>query len=150
MISTAHTLISLPFGLYFNDHLWVIFILSFLWHFVMDMLPHWNLYPEDYHRSHMLFYAMAALDVISGVFFARLIYGPIAFSIPMLVAILGGNMPDILHTIYDNYWGRKQKWLTWAKPFFDYHEKIQCELKSMWLGIISQVIMVAITSWLMA
>lgn len=148
MLSAAHTLVSLPFGIYFNS-LWVIFALSFLWHFILDMLPHWNLYTEDYDRHPRLFYVMAVVDVISGIVIARLLYGPVVFTTPLLVAIIGGNMPDILHTLYDNYWTRKQKWLKRIEPFFRYHEKIQWELKSMWVGLVSQVVVVGIAAWFM-
>lgn len=148
MMSTAHTLASLPFGLYFPT-LPLIFLLSFIWHFFLDSLPHWNLHPGDFRRHPRLFFVMAALDVFGGLIAARVIFGPAIFTAPLLAAIIGGNLPDVLQAVYDNLYRGHPRWLNWAVPFFKFHNRIQWELPGVWQGLISQIIIVSLSAWLM-
>lgn len=86
-------------------------------------------------------YTWVALDVVSGLGAAYLIAGNAVFSLSILAAILGGNMPDVLHA----YWSmiserQKQQAPKFIHAYFDFHEAIQRETDSAPKGIVSQIL----------
>ena len=142
MLSLSHTIISLPFGFYLDNPL-IIFILAAALHFVADMLPHWNVYPQNFRRFP---YELVALDVIGGVVLAFALTGSDFFTLPVLAAIAGGNAPDVIHSLWVIAGGEKnsRKLPGWANAFFAFHERIQFEVASPARGLISQVVGMAI------
>lgn len=141
MLSFTHTLISLPFGYYF-EHPLLAFIAAFVFHLFADTLLHWNLY--HHHRPFFLF---VAIDVTSGLIAAAAITGSSLYTPTVLAAILGGNMPDIIHTLWDLAGARtRHPLLAWAKPFFTFHQRLQWETLSISKGLASQIILIVL-SW---
>jgi hypothetical protein len=138
MLSLAHTIISLPFGFYLDKPL-VIFILAAGLHFIADMLPHWNVYPQNFPRFP---YGLVAFDVFGGLVFALVLTGADFFTLPVLAAIAGGNAPDVIHSLWMILGGEKnpRKFPRWTNRFFKFHERIQFELVSPARGLISQVV----------
>ena len=139
MLSAAHTIISLPLGIYLNNPI-IIFIFAFLLHFVADALLHWNIYPQDYPRFP---YVLVALDILGGLILAYLIVGKSILTLPLLAAIAGGNMPDILHSLWLIAGGERhpEKWPRWVNASFAFHHKIQRETHNIVRGLISQIIL---------
>ena len=136
MLSIAHTVISLPFGIYMTNP-WLIFASAFIMHILADTLLHWNIFPDQFKRYPI---ALVALDILSGVVLAYFITGEQFLTISILVAIAGGNAPDVMHGVWEIIGKKNQdKYLTWAKPFFTWHDKIQLETESITKGVISQV-----------
>lgn len=146
MLALTHTLISLPFGLYFQSPL-LAFIAAFLWHLFADSLLHWNIYPQNYKRYP---YELVALDVITGLGISYLVVGPATFFLwPMLAAIAGGNMPDILHTLRElTPPDKRDRYFSWGNLFFRFHHAVQKETPSVLRGLISQIVLIAIALWL--
>jgi hypothetical protein len=141
MLSFAHTLISLPLGLYLENP-FIIFIAAFTLHLASDVPLHWNIYPQNYKRYP---YELVALDIIGGFVAVWLLIGEETFHLPVIAAIAGGNMPDIMHTLWDNASMTERKTrLKIFEPFFIFHEKIQRETPSPLKGLISQVILVVL------
>ena len=141
MLSIAHTLISLPFAVYFENP-FLIFIAAFVFHLFSDTLLHWNVYAHRYEKYPSF---LVAVDVIGGVLIAWFLIGNPLFTIPMLAAIAGGNMPDILNAFWDilKRTGH-QKHFKILTPFFDWHDKLQLETNNMWHGLISQILLTVI------
>lgn len=140
MLSLTHTLISLPFGVYLNNPL-AIFAAAFVFHLLADTLLHWNIYPEQTGR---FFYPLAALDVVGGLIVAWLVMGNQFVSAPILLAILAGNLPDILQGLWDLTGPKMQRALRWLKPAFDFHDRLQLETISMLKGVVWQAILIVI------
>lgn len=138
MLSLAHTLISLPLGIYFQNPL-LIFITAVLLHFVCDMILHWNIYLHHYKKFP---YIQVALDVIAGPLIAYLFIGQDLFTIPVLAAIAGGNTPDIIHTLWEM--SKKRRW-PWLKPFFHWHHNIQVETNDLLIGLTPQLTLAALS-----
>ncbi len=142
MLSLAHTLISLPLGMYFDNPL-LIFLAAFFLHFVCDMIIHWNIYPHQYRRFP---YQQVALDVIAGPVVAYIFLGQHLFTVPVWAAILGGNAPDALHTIWVLLKQQnKQRFLCWLNPFFRWHDRIQVETNNLFIGLTPQLSLVALS-----
>lgn len=142
MLSFSHTLVSLPFGIYFTNP-FLIFAAAFVWHMFCDTLLHWNIFPLDFKRYP---YVLVAADVIAGVTVAWLLLGKQVATTPIMAAIAGGNTPDVLHGLWDMISERTQrKYFAWARPFFYFHAKMQLETKSFGWGIISQVALIVIS-----
>lgn len=81
-----------------------------------------------------------ALDVVSGLGAAYLVAGNAAFTLSVLAAIAGGNMPDIFHAA----WSALSKTQQGRTPdaiqkFFAFHELIQRETDSVPAGLVSQI-----------
>lgn len=99
---------------------------------------HWNIYP---HKMKSYPYTYVALDVVSGLGAAYLIAGNAAFSLSILAAIAGGNMPDILHA----FWSmtkkhQKNRFPKFIQAYFSFHEAIQRETDSVPKGLLSQIL----------
>ena len=142
MLSLAHTLISLPLGIYLENP-WLILLGAIVVHLLCDMLLHWNIYPNDYPRFP---YGLVALDVGGGVVLAALLVGPEIFSLPVLVAIAGGNLPDVLHSLLVIAGGEKNPRRfprTVNHPFW-LHHRIQHETRDVARGLASQIILVTL------
>jgi len=142
MLSLSHTLISLPFAFYFQNP-FLIFAAAFLFHFFCDTLLHWNIYPDNFKKYPV---ALVAADIIGGLILTYLFIGNQLFTIPILAAIAGGNAPDILQGL----WGFtpkkvKDTYFSWAKPAFSWHHNLQLETDNFWQGIISQIVLIAIS-----
>lgn len=137
MLSLTHTLISLPFAFYFESPP-AIFVGAFIFHLLADTLLHWNLYPEVFKRW---FYPLAAVDVISGILVAWYLTGNAFFTLPILLAIFAGNLPDIMQGLWDLAGASIQKHLSFAKPFFVFHDNLQLETKDPVRGLIWQVVL---------
>lgn len=139
MLSTTHTLISLPLGVYLANPL-LAFTAAFLLHFLADMILHWNIYPDDYPRFP---FGLVTLDVGGGLILAYLLLGTQTVTAPILAAILGGNLPDILHSLWFLARGDRQsrRWPRFVSKFFHFHHKIQRETRHLVPGLIPQLIL---------
>ncbi len=142
MLSLAHTIVSLPFGVYLQNPA-LIFAAAFLFHLLTDSLLHWNIRPKQHPHFP---YKLVTLDVISGLGAAWLLLGDNIIAPAIMAAIAGGNAPDVLHSLW--LLRRETKplpiWLTWTKPFFTFHHRIQRETDNVVRGLILQIILVAL------
>lgn len=138
MLSFTHTLISLPFAVYLQNPV-LIFLSAFAFHLFADTLPHWNLYPEQLKRY---FIPLVPFDIASGLFAAFLLFGSDVISLPVLTAIAGGNMPDILQGFWELTPRRlKNGPLRSLQPLATFHERLQSETYSVTRGVVSQIIL---------
>lgn len=141
MLSAAHTLLSLAFGMYIENPI-IIFASAFTFHLFADTVLHWNIYPDRWGK---LFYPLAIFDVTSGVALAWAIMGNQFFTWPILIAIAGGNMPDILHTFWEMIPRRTRRdYLKVLQPAFQLHDSLQLETKKPLRGLYWQIILVAL------
>jgi hypothetical protein len=146
MLSFTHTLVSLPLGFYFSQPA-VALSLAFLLHLWLDSLLHWNIYPQNFKRYP---YGLVALDVTAGLLVAWLVTGERFLTPSLLAAIIGGNLPDILH----GFWTlapptSRRRWPQLAHSFFYLHEHLQKETPRPLTGLISQVIVITLSfAWL--
>src|SRR3989338_49428 len=140
MLSLAHTIISLPFGL-LPLNPWLIFLLAFLFHLALDGLLHWNIYPPQHNRFPFF---LIGLDITLGLLASFILLGDQFFTLPVLSAILGGNIPDILQSFW-SFTGKPTKgWWRYIYPLFHFHDKIQWETTNIPLGLVSQIILISI------
>ena len=146
MLSLAHTITSLPLAVYLDNPI-LIFFTAILLHLLMDSIYHWNVDPND---GGTYPYAAAFIDVTIGIIGAQYIIGESFFTWKVLAAIAGGNMPDILHSIWfqlgPNY---RPNWLLKLKPVFDFHEKIQFETRQIIPGLIPQAVVILMAIYLL-
>lgn len=141
MLSAAHTLISLPLGLYVHNPL-AIFAAAFVLHLLCDTLLHWNIFHDQHERYP---YLPVALDVGSGLLAAYALLDRTLFTLPLLAAVAGGNAPDIIHHFWDIIHAtRYRPLLAWLAPFFTMHDKLQHETAQPVRGLISQLVLTAL------
>ncbi len=145
MLAISHTLISLPFGLYLENPL-LIFITAFIFHLFADTFLHWNIYPEQFKRYP---YGLVALDVLGGLFMSRLLVGEAVFTLPVLLAIAGGNAPDVIQALWDMIPPKtRNSYFAWAMPFFHFHDHLQLETTHVGRGLVWQIVFVLLASTL--
>ena len=141
MLSIAHTLISLPFAFLFQNPI-LLFLAAATMHLFADTLLHWNIYPYKFRRYP---FELVALDVGGGIAIAWLLLGSQFFTLPVLVAIAGGNAPDIFHAFWEFLSPRqKNKVPRWLKKAFHTHDSLQLETTKVGKGLVSQAISVAL------
>lgn len=145
MLSAAHTIISLPFGLAFANPL-LAFISALLMHLVCDMLLHWNIYPQNYKKYPFI---LVGIDVAVGLIISYFLLGNGVFTVPIMAAIAGGNAADVAHALWKFLLPQKRKDAPGGvQAIFYFHEKIQWETESPLLGGLSQVILCTIAIFL--
>lgn len=137
MLSTAHTIISLPFGLLWQNP-WLVFVTAFIFHFFLDAIYHWNIFPHQYRK--VSFFLLAGVDVVSGLIIAGLLLGNNVFNITVVAAIAGGNLPDVMQAAWE-FLGRPRSNKINFTFLFDLHDKIQWETTTMWKGLIPQFLL---------
>jgi hypothetical protein len=141
MVSAVHTLISLPIGLYFENPL-LILVTTVVLHLLADTFTHWNIYPHQFARFP---YHLVAIDVAGGLLIAFVLLGSAFFTVPVLIAIFGGNLADIIHSFWEILSPVRRLYLPpWAQAFFRYHENLQRETPSLLRGLPSQLILAGI------
>ena len=87
-------------------------------------------------------YIWVAFDVVSGLGAAYLIAGNTVFSLSILAAIAGGNMPDILHAFWSMTKERqKNRFPKYIHTYFNFHEAMQRETDSVPKGLVSQILL---------
>lgn len=140
MLSIAHTLASLPFGIYL-DNPFLIFIAAFIGHLLCDTLSHWNIYADEHEQYP---YLAVAADVIGGLLMAWLVLGDRLLTIPMFAAIAGGNAPDIITGLWDLLPASLRQRLSWLTPWFRWHDRLQLETHHIPAGLISQILIISL------
>ncbi|MFH1354029.1 MAG: hypothetical protein ABIH36_01960 [bacterium] len=140
VLSATHTIISLPLGVYLQNP-FLIFAAAFLLHLLADSILHWNIDPNK--RPYP--YTLVAIDVLGGITLALLITINRLPLRPAVIAMIGSNTPDIIHTLY-NLLGpvTHTKYLNWLKPLFHFHNHIQRETNNIPRGLVFQITLVAL------
>lgn len=134
MLSTAHTLTSLPFAFIFDNPV-AILGSTIIWHFISDMVLHWNIDPKDYPSFP---YIRVGLDVVIGPLITLCAIRAQTFSTPVILAVFGGNLPDIIHGFWYIANEKYRRRMSGLLPFFRFHEAIQWETKRVIPGLIPQ------------
>ena len=132
MLAIAHTITSAAVGVAVPNAPFA-FAISFLLHLFLDTFLHWNLF---YHR-HRPFFTLVALDLCGGLLIVFLLLGRDAVSAPVLAAIIGGNLPDVVGL--PSILLKKTNY-----AFHRFHERLQLETTSLRRGILSQVIAIVV------
>ncbi len=141
MLSIFHTIISLPFGIVLTNPV-LIFISAGVFHLFADSLLHWNIYPQEMKRFPVVF---IALDVVGGLAVAVALLGSTAFTLPVLVAIAGGNFPDVLHTSWNLLPRTAQhRAPRWLRSAFAFHDGLQRETYDIARGLVWQIVLAVI------
>lgn len=141
MLSVFHTIISLPFGVYMGSPL-LAFLAAFAMHLLSDTFLHWNIFPWRFKRYP---YELVALDVFGGVFVSWMLLGQEIINPLVIAAIAGGNMPDILHGLWDMIGKENQrKYFGFAAPAFAFHDRLQLETLDVAQGLVWQCILGAL------
>jgi len=142
MLSFTHTLISLPIGLYLSNPI-IIFITAFIFHFLADSLLHWNIDPKNGTRYTFYF---IAFDILGGLILSWAIIGRQLFTMPIIIAIFGSSLPDIIQVLWHLFRNKEHgKYFRWLLPFLNFHEKIQFETTSIPKGLAAQIILIALS-----
>jgi hypothetical protein len=133
VLALSHSIVSVAIGDKISNPT-VAFTLAFFAHFICDSFLHWNFFPHK-HKPIAFF---ATIDVIIGLFASYLLLGNNFCQWSVFAAIIGGLLPDIV--------AFTALFLKIELPFFTkFHDKIQRETESIWKGLISQIIVIAIS-----
>lgn len=133
MLAFSHTIVSAAIGDSVNNAP-TAFALGVAGHFFCDWLLHWNFYPHKHKHIGLL----AAGDVAAGLGAAYFLLGADFWKWPVLAAIFGGLLPDMIaFTAY---------FFKFRVPYFSaFHDNMQNETESFWKGMISQIAVIALS-----
>jgi len=130
--------------MYFHSVL-LIFILAFLSHFILDIIPHWGLEFDRNHfkiNSQISFTKKTATFFILDILIALILLGIIFFSFGSELMVLGGLvsvLPDIMSIGYLTKLKHKKHY----NKFLHFHNNIQKDA-GFFLGLITQLIITVI------
>lgn len=144
MFYFIHVLLGGLIGIYFNSVL-LVFVLAFLSHFFLDMIPHWNLdFDRDNFKmnSEISFTKKTAtfflLDILLALILLDLLY--FSFRSELIVfGALAAVLPDVVSLGYFTKLRHNKHY----KRFIHFHNNIQKDTGFI-VGIITQLIMAAI------
>ncbi len=108
MTATAHALVSGAIAATIPNPTLAI-PLAFVSHFVMDAVPHWDFGTNWRSRAKAKTGAIATVDTILGFSLAYLLFGGKVESIPLLLAVIAGNLPDWMEAPYYIFFARQDK-----------------------------------------
>lgn len=134
MLSTPHLVTGAVIGMYVDDP-WQIFGLSFMMHFVLDMMPHWD--PE--YRKNRKWFLEASADLLFGLLLCFWLVGG-QLDGGILLGMMSAILPDILTMVII-----LMKFKLGAR-FLQWHRYIQNEKLNRW-GVLSQIILVIVMSY---
>ncbi|MCX6744443.1 MAG: hypothetical protein NTX82_02875 [Candidatus Parcubacteria bacterium] len=142
MLLSVHATVGAIIGENVNTPL-LAFILSFISHFILDLIPHGDkelikAYRNNFKNKAMLY--LICFDLITTPILLGLLIssGQITYSRIILWGIIGGILPDILvaiHEISDKLFSRTHKFHNWT------HERLSWSIP-LKFGIIVQIIIV--------
>lgn len=141
MFMTVHAASGAVIGQSINN-IYLAFILGFLSHFILDLVPHGdhNLIEGYYNKKKVMrMISLIVIDSIAMATFILLIFNKISFSNPVAVAagIFGAILPDLLVGIAEmsnKYFSR----------FYDFHTKIHNKITRFDLNFLRGFILQAL------
>lgn len=135
MLALTHTVTSAVIGTKIGNPV-LCFVLGLALHYLEDSFLHWNFFPH----KHKYIKLWAFLDVLSGLVLSWLIFREIFFTIPVLAAVFGGLLPDVIS------FGAPTFGWNWLNPNWhkNFHDTIQKETEIPWKGLISQALFLVI------
>lgn len=98
-------------------NIWLIFILSWLSHYLLDFLPHWD-YLAELDLTNLGHLARIAVDLILGIILVLILIRSHSKKWVILVGIVAVLLPDILNVVYDTFN------FQWLEPLVLFHHKI--------------------------
>src|SRR3989304_10373917 len=75
-------------------------LLAFVSHFVMDAVPHWDFGTNWRSRTKTKTGVVAIFDTILGFSLAYFLFAGKVESLPLILALIAGNLPDWLEAPY--------------------------------------------------
>ena len=124
MFNIVHTLFAI-FLSQLHINIWFIFILAFLSHWVLDIIPHYS--AKEFNRKKFI-----KLAVIDGILSLILLFTYLSQNsdniILVLCVVFLATLPD-LFKIPELFFNKKY----FKKLFFDFHSRIQNEFSFGWI-----------------
>ncbi len=125
MLAATHTIVGATIGTH-TDSITLAFILGFISHFILDVIPHWSFKITELFK--------AGIEFGIGLLIAfLLVLNSNIELLPVIAGIIGANLPDIIVIIILNFFPKYKN-----NFFTKFHSKIQKEI-SFWPGIASQI-----------
>ncbi len=136
MLALAHTVSSAALAS-FIPNAPLAFVTGIILHFAEDSILHWNFYPHKHKHIKIL----ASFDLMSGIALTYLLLGTDSFLPNVLAGVAGGLLPDILSAASNMFR------VPFVNPgWFEYlHANVQKETEVVWIGLIGQVITLAVS-----
>lgn len=146
MTATGHALVGASIATQIPNP-WISLPLSFLSHFIIDKIPHWDAMTNKHNKTKRQIYTQTAIDIILGYFLVIIIFwGIFKVSDPVLVMLSAftAQLPDFLEAPYLVLNSK-------AFPFYQNY-KIQKWIHDVWFnsrlnppwGIVTQAAVVAL------
>ncbi len=152
MFIVTHAIVGAFIGKHLPTHPYVAAILSFLVHFVNDIIPHGDTdlykgYLAGFKARKMVVYVGG--DILAAIIFIAVLFPltPPAERLAVAAGIAGGVLPDILVGVYEVSKHR------WFKPFHRMHFFIHNLISHrtgdlpLWAGFILEVVIMGVFGW---
>lgn len=108
MTATAHALVSGAIAAS-SPHPGLTYLLCFISHFVMDVVPHWDFGTNWRKRAKTDTGMIAIIDTVLGFTLTYFLFGGKVDTLVLLVAIAMGNLPDWLEAPYYIFFARQDR-----------------------------------------
>lgn len=117
--------------------------LSFLSHFAVDLIPHWDFGQNRREKSVRRLFIEAVFDVLLGFYLAFLVFGGSVDPLYLFIAAGVAQSPDLLESPYFIF----RKELPFCVWLYNLQHKLHWRINLPW-GLVTQVIFILIVLWL--
>lgn len=112
MVITPHLLVGAAIGKRVRS-VWLVFVLAWLSHYLLDFLPHWD-YLSDINIANLDHLTKIGLDFLLGLSLVYLLVYPCSKKFPIFVGAIAAILPDCLNVAYHIFGLQFLKPLVWV------------------------------------
>ncbi|MFA5927610.1 MAG: hypothetical protein WCT32_03510 [Patescibacteria group bacterium] len=140
MLLTPHTIFAGTVGEISGNPL-VALTLGILSHFLLDALPHYDTTDGGKFTPRQI--GVIVIDFICLVTIMLIVWMGLNPGTAFWFGALGGTIPDLLDNV--PFWNKKFRSTIIGKAFHAFHDRIQKDEVGVWIGLLSQLIIICLS-----
>ena len=110
-------------------------VLSFLSHFILDMIPHVQEPSDEGYKPNAGTYFFVSIDIAASAVYLWWFWGKFGFSLISFLVVVASVLPDIIDVTRNSSFFYKT-----FRFYYDFHDKIQRETRKP-VGYVTQVLL---------
>jgi len=148
---TSHAAVGAAVGVATGNPI-LAFVAGFISHHIIDAIPHtdggsYEVSVENFARDKRII-TIVGLDLALLILLSFLLFEGRGFNMPMIFGAFGAILPDLIDNV--PFWSPRLRKIFPFNYYHLFHEKVHFTIinnKYFWVGILTQVILIAVSLW---